>query len=166
MLVTGNSEPQPITTQNQVTMPAVTKEGNFVAGISGGVIAAIIGAILWGIISIWIERQIGWMAIGVGALVGLGVRIFGKGTSAKFGIVGAILAILGCLAGNVVMIYIAISREYGLGIWEVVTNLSLKDVFEIQKELFELIDILFYALALYAGYRFSFRKTKSTEKSG
>lgn len=138
-------------------------EGNLMAGILGGLAGAVIGAIIWGIVSVWLDRQIGWMAIGIGALVGLGVRFLGKGTSIKFGIAGALLAVIGCLAGNAMMIYILIAREYSLSLWYVITNLNVSDLFTFIREAFQWIDILFYILALYAGYRFSFHKVKSTE---
>lgn len=157
--MTENAVPQPVL--EEAPLYKAKSSGSFAAGILGGVIGAIIGAILWGIISVWIDMQIGWMAVGVGALVGLGVRFLGKGASIKFGIAGAILAFLGCVLGNVVMIYIVISREFGIPLWEVITTLTAGDIFEMLKELFNLIDILFYALALYAGFRFSYRKVKS-----
>jgi hypothetical protein len=149
----------------QATIIQADSDGNFWAGVLGGVIGAVIGAILWGIISVWLDRQIGWMAVGIGVLVGFGVRFLGKGTSIKFGIAGAILAILGCIAGNVVMIYILFSKEFGLSLWYVMTNLSASDLFTVIKEAFQWIDILFYILALYTGYRFAFRKVKYREPS-
>jgi hypothetical protein len=147
----------------QATIIQTGSDGNFWSGVLGGFAGAVIGAILWGIISVWLDRQIGWMAIGIGALVGVGVRFPGKGTGIKFGIAGALLAILGCLAGNAMMIYILLAREYGLTLWYVMTNLSASDLFSLIKEAFQWIDILFYALALYTGYRFSFRKVKTKE---
>lgn len=46
------------------------------------------------------EYQIGYMAIAVGFLVGFVIRLTGKGIDKIFGISGAILAIFGCLLGN------------------------------------------------------------------
>lgn len=46
------------------------------------------------------KYQIGWMAIGVGFLVGFSVRRFGRGTAKTFGIIGAVSALPGCLLGN------------------------------------------------------------------
>jgi hypothetical protein len=146
-----NTTAQPALGETQATIIRGGTDGNLMAGIIGGIIGAIIGAILWGIISVWLDRQIGYMAIGVGVLVGLGIRFLGKGTSIKFGIAGAVLAILGCIAGNVVMLYILFAREFSLSIWFVMSNLSASDIISLLKETFQWIDILFYALALYTG---------------
>jgi hypothetical protein len=150
----------PNTEQAINTRQKMEKEQKLLSGIIAGLIAAIIGAILWGYITIWLNWQIGWMSIGVGALVGLGVRIFGKGISIKFGIAGAILALLGCVLGNIFVNYLAISRAYEIPLFDVIKNIPFKDVIDLFKATFEWIDILFYAIALVAGYQFSIRKVK------
>ena len=60
--------------------------------IIGGLIAALVGAAIWAAITVETGYQIGYMAVGVGFLVGFAVRIFGKGTTQAFGIIGAVLA--------------------------------------------------------------------------
>ena len=73
--------------------------GNFALAIGAGLTAAIVGAAVWAIITITIKYQIGWMAIGVGFLVGFAISYAG-GTGVGFRILGALLALLGCVAGN------------------------------------------------------------------
>jgi hypothetical protein len=126
-------------------------------GIVGGVAAALIGSVVWAAITVATEYQIGWMAIGVGFLVGLAVRTFGKGMSAQFGIAGAIIALFGCLLGNLISVCGFVATEEGIPIFDVIGRLDVKIAFEIMKATFEPIDILFYVFALYAGYRYSFR---------
>ncbi|MGK0390595.1 MAG: hypothetical protein ACI94Y_003353 [Maribacter sp.] len=46
------------------------------------------------------EYQIGFMAIGVGILVGFDNKFAGKGIDSMFGIIGASFALFGCLLGN------------------------------------------------------------------
>ena len=60
----------------------------------------LVSAALWAIISVALNFQIGYMAIGVGLLVGFTVRYFGIGLELKFGIIGGVFAFLGCLLGN------------------------------------------------------------------
>ena len=45
----------------------------------GGCVAMLVSAALWAIISVALNFQIGYMAIGVGLLVGFTVRYFGIG---------------------------------------------------------------------------------------
>jgi hypothetical protein len=84
---------------------------NLQMGMLGGIIGATIGAAAWAGITVATGYQIGWMAVGVGFLVGYGVRAMGNGISKQFGIVGAILALVGCLAGNLFSVCAAVSRQ-------------------------------------------------------
>ncbi len=91
-------------------------------------------------------------------LVAVGKRIFGKGNSMIFGVIGAILAVLGCLAGNVLATCFWASKEYDVPIFDVLSIIDFQAIIDILKETFSPIDLLFYALAIYAGYRFSFKQ--------
>ncbi len=69
-------------------------------GFMAGLAAAAASAGVWALITIVINYQVVWMAVGVGFLVGWGVRLAGKGTHRAFGIMGALLALSGCAVGN------------------------------------------------------------------
>jgi hypothetical protein len=156
----GNTNPPINTGQTQPTILVEENEGNLLYGIIAGIVAAVIGAIIWALVTVWTEYQIGWMAVGVGFLVGFSIRIFGKGTSIKFGIIGAVLALLGCLAGNLLATCIWASKEYNVSIFDILSVLNFSIIVEIFKETFSPIDLLFYALAIFEGYKFSFKTTK------
>ncbi len=68
------------------------EEQNFPLGLVAGVVAAVVAAILWAGLTLTTGYMVGYAAIGVGALVGIVIRIAGKGVTSKFAIVGAILA--------------------------------------------------------------------------
>ena len=53
-------------------------EKKLLLGGLAGLAAAIIGAIIWAVVTVTAKYQIGWMAVGVGVLVGFALRI-GKG---------------------------------------------------------------------------------------
>jgi hypothetical protein len=144
--------------QTKASVYVEEKKGNLLLGIITGIIAALIGAVIWALITFWTGWQIGWMAVGVGFLVGISIRIFGKGTSPVFGVIGAILALLGCLAGNLLATCIFLADELEMGVFEIISKLDFKLIGEILKETFAWQDILFYAIAIYEGYKFSFRK--------
>jgi hypothetical protein len=104
----------------------------------------------------------GYMAIAVGFIVGFSVQFMGKGIDKIYGIIGAIGAVLGCVLGNFLsqVGFIAIDPEIGLSYFQAL-RLLLSDMqltVEIMKETFSPIDILFYGIAIYTGYRYSFRK--------
>lgn len=136
---------------------------NLSMGILGGAAAAAIGAILWGVITYVTAFQIGWMAVGVGCLVGFAVRKMGQGIDTSFGVAGAILALAGCVMGNLFASCIAISQQANIGLGVVLGRLDIPIIIEIMSQTFTPIDLLFYAIAVYEGYRFSFKRMSGEE---
>ncbi|UCG05550.1 MAG: hypothetical protein JSV83_16775 [Desulfobacterales bacterium] len=149
----------------QTLMQEIKDNQNLSLGILGGMGAAAIGAIIWAVITALTNFQIGWMAVGLGFLVGIGVRSLGKGINTSFGIVGAILSLVGCLAGNLLTVCILISRQEGIELFNLLTRLNPAVVVELIKATFNPMDLLFYGIAVYEGYRFSFRRVSDDELS-
>jgi hypothetical protein len=131
---------------------------NLLFGIIGGVIAAAIGASIWAMITAATNFQIGWMAVGVGFLVGFAVRICGKGMDTTFGILGGVLSLLGCLAGNLFTVCIVVSRHQGIPVLDLLSGLNPEITVRLMTATFSPMDLLFYGIAVYEGYRFSFRR--------
>jgi len=129
-------------------------------GAVGGFAAALIGAILWAIITVATGYQIGWMAIGVGFLVGYAVRLLGKGVDPAFGYAAAAIALAGCLAGNLLTVVITVSRQENIEIMTLLSRLTPGITADIIKDTFQPMDVLFYGLAVYEAYKISFAKQK------
>jgi len=142
------------------TMQQLRSEQNLVMGVLGGVLAAVVAAVLWGLITYVTSFQIGFMAIGVGILVGLGVKYFGSGLTPVYGVVGAVLALFGCVLGNIMASVIGAARAEGSSFGLVFATLaSSPSIFgEILVETFSPIDLLFYGIAIYEAYQFSIRR--------
>lgn len=136
---------------------------NLTFGVIGGIAAAVVGATVWAIVTALINYQIGWMAVGVGFLVGFAVRRFGKGIDTSFGIAGAALSLLGCLAGNLLTVCIVVSRQQSIALLDVLSRLNPEIAVELMKVTFSPMDLLFYGIAVYEGYRFSFRRISEEE---
>lgn len=129
-------------------------ESNLLMGLIGGGVAMLVSAIIWGVITYVTEYQIGWMAIGVGFLVGIAVKFFGRGKTAIYGISSAVLALIGCVLGNLIFYAGIIAREEGASFLEVfffllVTPAATLELFTIA---FSFMDILFYGLAAWVGF--------------
>jgi hypothetical protein len=152
------TEPQIDQFELENSLRKLKSEQNLGLGIVGGVVGMLVGAILWAIITAVTDYQIGYMAIGVGLLVGAGVRFFGKGFDSSFGFVGAVFALAGCVLGNVLAVVIIVAQEYEIPILDLLLSLDLEIVVEFLKVTFTPMDLLFYALAIYAGYRYAFRR--------
>ncbi len=100
---------------------------------------------------------------GVGFLVGFAVRSFGQGIDTVFGIVGAVLSLLGCLTGNLLNVCIVVSRQENIALFELLSRLNPESVMELMQATFSPIDLLFYGIAVYEGYKFSFRPISAEE---
>jgi len=153
----GNST---IASQKRITAEFYEKlrlEQNLPLAIIIGLAASIIGAILWAMITVSTNFQIGFMAIAVGAMVGYSIKVFGKGIDPVFGYLGAGLAFLGCILGNFFSIIGFVAQQEGLGYIETLLLIDYNLVPDIMVETFSFIDLIFYGIALYEGYKFSFR---------
>ena len=140
--------------QNPPVIEQVETESNLLMGLISGGIAMLLGAVIWGAVTYFTEYQIGWMAIGVGFLVGIAVKFFGRGKTAVFGISSAVLALIGCVLGNLIFYAGFIAREEGASFFEVFffflfTPAALIELFSVA---FEFMDVLFYGLAAWVGF--------------
>jgi len=141
------------------------EEQNLVLAIIVGGAAALLGAILWAIQTVITDYQIGILAIGIGLLVGFAVRLAGKGFDRIYGILAGLLSLLGIIAGNVFTVWYYVAEELGISIFETAFELMLDPllILQILVETFTLIDLVFYALAIYYAYRTAFRKISQEE---
>ena len=93
----------------------------------------------------------------IGLIVGLAVRIGGKGIDPIFGVVGAVMSLVGCILGNVFTIAWYVSRDTGQPVIDVLSRMDIEIMIDLMLETFQVTDILFYAMAIYFGYRYAIR---------
>lgn len=149
--------------------PAVEElnfESNLFLGLIGGGIAMLVSAILWGAITYFTEYQISWMAIGVGFFVGFAVNRLGKGNTLIYGIIAAVLSLIGCVLGNFLFYNGILAREWEVPFFEVLVAISLQPeaIFEIFIAAFDIMDLFFYGIAAYVGFRMATNKIKGKAK--
>jgi hypothetical protein len=170
----GTTNEAPQEPENQITIDQdkarafqfeLEAHQNMTMGIVGGLLAAIVGAVVWAVVTVATGYQIGWMAIGVGFLAGLAVRFLGKGISNSFGIVGGICALFGCLLGNLLTVCGFVAQEEEASTTQVFFSLLQEPMaaVELLKLTFSPMDLLFYAIAVYAGFKYSFRQITEAE---
>ncbi len=145
-------------TVNEEQIENLKQHQNFSFALIGGLLTAFLCAVLWAVITVATKYQIGYMAIAVGLLVGLSVRYFGLGIDRKFGILGACLAFIGCIFGNLFSQVGFIANEHSYSYVELLSMLDFDLSLELLSDSFHPMDILFYGFAIYEGYRFSFRR--------
>jgi hypothetical protein len=91
------------------------------------------------------------------------VRYFGKGLDTIFGVLGAFLALLGCLLGNFFSLVGFAAVDAGYGYVEILQLIDYNLVPAIMIDSFSGMDLFFYGIAVYEGYRFSFRNLAEDE---
>ena len=152
------TEPQLDEAELQVALDRMRSQQNLPGAVVAGIASAMVGAVVWAAVTVATDYQIGWMAVGVGFIVGVAVREVGKGVDTSFGMVGAVMSALGCATGNVLAICGLIANQQELGILDVVGQLNATAVIALMIATFSPMDLLFYGIAVYEGYRFSFRR--------
>ncbi|MCZ6827293.1 MAG: hypothetical protein O7D88_07320, partial [Gammaproteobacteria bacterium] len=75
--------------QMQMALETLRSEQSLLVGTLAGFVASLAGAGVWAAVTVLTEYQIGWMAVGIGVLVGFSMRFAGKGIDQTFGIAGA-----------------------------------------------------------------------------
>ncbi len=147
----------------QEVREAFRKQQDMSYAIVGGLASSVLGAVIWALITYFTHYQIGYMAIAVGLLVGFGVRYFGSGIDFPFGVVGALFAVFGCLLGNLLSQIGFIAETESMGYFEVIPYLNMDLVISIYKDSFSPMDVVFYGIAGYEGYRFAFRPIEADQ---
>ncbi len=165
------TDPEPTPTEAPVidqarlnyALEQLRSEENFPVAVIAGVLASAVGAAAWTAITVVTGYQIGFMAIGVGFLVALTIRATGKGMSTKFQILGALLALLGCMAGNLLTVCWFIAENEGIAFLDLLVQIDPVVIPEIMISTFSGMDLVFYAIAVYEGYRLSLRSITEDE---
>jgi hypothetical protein len=131
--------------------------------VLAGAVAAAAGAGLWAVIAAALKMHIGFMALALGALVGLTVRRFGQGFDRVFGLAGALLALAGCAGAIVLTVVILASQELGVSSFNLLSRVNPGVYLEIWKLTIQPVHIFFYALAILEGYKFSIKRISDAE---
>ena len=138
--------------------PDPSAGGTLAIAAVAGLAAALLGAVLWAAIVAMTNIKIGFAAVGVGFLVGWIMRTVGHGNTPVYGYVGAALALLGCVVGDVLSDCVFIAQHFGQPVLETVSHLTPALAVELLQKGFQPLDALFYFIALRAGYRYAFIK--------
>jgi hypothetical protein len=161
----GQAAPQIDPAKAAALFEQLVARQNLMLGIVGGLIGAVTGAALWAVITVMTGYQIGYMAIGIGFLVAILVRFFGKGLTTPFGVVGAVCSLLGCLLGNLLAVCGMAAIDSGESVVGVTLTVLTQPplIVELLVSTFSPMDFLFYGIAVYEGYKLSFRQVTEQE---
>jgi hypothetical protein len=71
-----------------------------VPALLAGIVAAVVGGVVWGLIVKWTDYEVGFVAWGIGFLVGLAVVTAARTRGLVFQVVAVLCALLGILIGK------------------------------------------------------------------
>jgi len=138
-------------------------EQRLIPAIVAGCVAGLIGAAVWAAVAVFTKHEIAWIAIGVGFLVGLAVRIAGRGFEVRYAAIGGLLALAALLAGKIFTICGYVAQEDGESFWDVLINFPFDKLPAIIRGSFHPMDLLFYALAVWMGWKGARRSIEDDE---
>lgn len=136
---------------HQDTLP----QGSITKAIIGGALFGLIGSTMWASVAYFTNYKIGWLAIGIGFIVGIGIRFMGKGSGEKYKLIGAAIALLSCIVGDYFTVVAFASKEMNEGLLDAFSAIPLTQLPEIIKLSFTPMDIVFYGLSAWCGWKYS-----------
>ena len=71
----------------------------YLSAFVGGLVTSVVGVLLWVIVVSATHIEIACMAIPLGVLVGIGMRLTGDGAKAQYGLLAGFVCALGCTLG-------------------------------------------------------------------
>jgi hypothetical protein len=127
--------------------------------ILAGIVAAVVGGVVWGLIVRWTDYEVGFVAWGIGFLVGIAVLAATRGARGPvFQVVAVVSALLGILVGkylSFVWVLQEVANEQTAGAIEIpVFSMDTVDLFRDELgTVFDWIDLLWVGLAVYTAWR-------------
>jgi hypothetical protein len=133
----------------------MVENGNLPLGILAGVVAAIVGALIWMGVTVATGMHIGYVALGIGALVGVAVRWAGKGSTPVFGVVGAVMTLVGCILGQALAEIQLAANASSVGFFQVLSVVNAGELISGVVTSSSPITYFIYAIGIYEGYKLS-----------
>jgi hypothetical protein len=144
-------------------VPAVAPppRGGFGPGLALAFVAAILGALAGALIIVTTNHRIGLVPVGIGFLVGVAIERFGGGDR-RLPFAGAVIALLGCLLGDLFADTHILGRDAHLSSFDVVQH-HLHAVWRFYTDSFGVFEGVFYAIAAWAGFGFAQRGVRRAQ---
>ena len=139
-------------------------EENFAVAMVAGIVAMILAAATYAVIVIaGGGYSVGFMAAGIGAVVGLAMQYLGRGVRLRFAIAASILAIVGIFLGNVFTIAIPAAYAPGASILGVLSRIPIGDIPELLFTDMLHTTLIYWMVAIAAAAYFARRRLSRDE---
>lgn len=107
----------------------------------------------------------GFMAAGIGVAVGWTIQYLGRGVTAKFSVLAAVLALAGCVLGNLLYVILAVARATGVSPVDVYASIDPGEMIGHLASDVGFVDWLFWIAAIGAAWYFAKRPLSREEFS-
>lgn len=135
----------------QAPAPAPQRTGNVGLGIAAALVAALAAAAAYGGIMNAIDREIGYAAVGVGAIIGFAAGKLG-GRNPILPIVGALLSVASVFLGELFMYALVIADANEIGVGDVLSKVGVSGLVDVWKLEANFKTVIFLGLGAFAGY--------------
>lgn len=130
---------------------APARTNNVGLGILAAVVATLAAAAAYGGIMNALEREIGYAAVGVGAVVGFAAGKLG-GRNPVLPLVSAALSVVSVFLGELFYYALVIAGGTGAGLGDVLSTLGASGLVDIWKEEADFMNVLFLGLGAFTGF--------------
>ncbi|MEO1236915.1 MAG: hypothetical protein AAFX76_09030 [Planctomycetota bacterium] len=88
---------------------------NFFGALAGGLIGGVVGGAIWAGIAYFTGYEIGWIAWGIGALVGYGTYRGAEAADVRGGVMAVVISLLAIAGGKYAAVELAVSKAFSGG---------------------------------------------------
>ncbi|MEO1245022.1 MAG: hypothetical protein AAFX56_04975 [Pseudomonadota bacterium] len=139
-------------------------EQNFPVAVIAGVVAMAVAAGIYAAITVAAGGvSYGLMATGIGVVIGFAIQFLGRGIGSKFAVLASVLAVAGCLLGNLLAVVLLVAKANAMSPLDLLVNMDLVGISEIIVADLQFADLLFWILAIAAAAYFAKRKLTHEE---
>lgn len=131
-------------------VPAPPARNNVALGVVVALVAALVAAGIYGAIIGATKHEIGYAAVGVGAIVGFAAGKLG-GRNPALPVVSGAFALLGVYLGQLLGEAIIINKEYGISISDIFFD-HFSDLNTVWKEDSDFLSVVFFAVAAVVAF--------------
>ena len=139
-------------------------EQNFAAAVIVGAVATLLAAAAYGIIVATWAFSYGFVAAGVGIVIGLSMQFLGRGISMNFAVVATVYAIVGCVLGNLFRVIIELAQANATSPIDVLRNDSLSVLAEWSVSDVSFVDLVYWFVAVFCAVFLAKRSLSRSER--
>jgi hypothetical protein len=136
------------------TPPRPLSPADLALAAIGGLVGALVGGVIWGLLVVAIDTELGIVAIGIGVLAGFGVVLAARGKHGMpLQVLAAFAAAIGIVFGKYFAFVQVVNDRFGPGTASVFDGRTFSAFADVTGDLFGGFDVLWIGFAVYTAWR-------------